>query len=465
MNLRHTSRFYGCVKPLMTSRSLGISVAMAMTGLALPSVSVAETNVAQVNQANVSQTGEIIDGVIAVVNDNAILASQLELATAQAVAQLKANNQPISSSQQLYSQVLDQMVTRQIQLDLVKRQGINPDDSQLNAALASVAKQNGVSSLAQLQQTLDSKQAGSYQALRRKIAEDLAIQTLQQQQVARRVKISDQDVAMFLRSPESNALDEAQYRTFHIRVPYPQDGKVTDKQKQQALTVAQTIATALQADNPNISQIMADAQQGYAEQIQGGDMGYHVAKELPTELSKDIVALNVGQVSRPLITPQGVNVIKLVDKRGGGKHIIEQWNTRHILISPSANLSPEMAKQQIDTIYAQLQQGADFATLAATYSKDGSASNGGSLGWVSEGEMVAPFEAMMKNTAVNDFSTPFQTQFGWHILKVDGKRQQDVTEKYRQDMAREALYQRLAPQALEDWIQELKAQSYIKIMQ
>ena len=125
-----------------------------------------------------------------------------------------------------------------------------------------------------------------------------------------------------------------------------------------------------------------------------------------------------------------------------------------------------MAKQQIDTIYEKLRQGEDFATLASTYSKDpGSASNGGDLGWVSEGDMVPSFEAMMKKTSVNDYSVPFQSQFGWHILKVDEKRQKDVSDVYRKNMAREILYQRMAPQALDDWMQDLRAQAYVKIMQ
>ena len=103
--------------------------------------------------------------------------------------------------------------------------------------------------------------------------------------------------------------------------------------------------------------------------------------------------------------------------------------------------------------------------MASTYSKDpGSASQGGDLGWVNEGDMVPSFEAMMKKTSVNDFSAPFQSQFGWHILKVDEKRQKDVTDNYRRNMARELLYQRLAPQAMEDWLQELRAQSFIQIM-
>ena len=411
---------------------------------------------------------QVIDGVIAIVNDTPILRSQLDRAVAQASAQLQAQNKAVPPAQQLYPQVLDQLITKQIQLDIIKRQGLQAEESAVNAALTNLAQQNGVASLAEFQQKLDAQRAGSYQALRQKVSEDLAIQTLQQQQLASRIKISDQDINNFLKSPESNALEKSQYRTLHIRVPFVADaaGKTSDKQKKQALTVATQIAKNLQAENANIEQIMTDAQTNYNAQIQGGDMGYHVAAELPTELSKNITALEVGQVTNPIATAEGYNVIKLVDKRGGQQKIIDQWHTRHILISPSTALPADMAKQQIDTIYEKLRQGEDFATLASTYSKDpGSASNGGDLGWVSEGDMVPSFEAMMKKTSVNDYSVPFQSQFGWHILKIDEKRQKDVSDVYRKNMAREILYQRMAPQALDDWMQDLRAQAYVKIMQ
>ncbi|WP_239742193.1 peptidylprolyl isomerase [Moraxella tetraodonis] len=415
-----------------------------------------------------SSQDQVIDGVIAIVNDTPILRSQLDRAVAQASAQLQAQNKPVPPAQQLYPQVLDQLITKQIQLDIIKRQGLQAEENAVNAALTNLAQQNGVASLAEFQQKLDAQRVGSYQALRQKVSEDLAIQTLQQQQLASRIKISDQDINNFLKSPESNALEKSQYRTLHIRVPFVADaaGKTSDKQKKQALTVATQIAKNLQAENANIEQIMTDAQTNYNAQIQGGDMGYHVAAELPTELSKNITALEVGQVTNPIATAEGYNVIKLVDKRGGQQKIIDQWHTRHILISPSTALPADMAKQQIDTIYEKLRQGEDFATLASTYSKDpGSASNGGDLGWVSEGDMVPSFEAMMKKTSVNDYSVPFQTQFGWHIVKVDEKRQKDVSDVYRKNMAREILYQRMAPQALDDWMQELRAQAYVKIMQ
>lgn len=449
------------VKPTAQQAVKTAPSAMAITDLPVMS------QVEAISATSKTSQDQVIDGVVALVNDTPILRSQLDRAVAQASAQLKAQNKAVPPTEQLASQVLDQLITKQIQLDLIKRQGVQADENAVNTALINLARQNGIDSLADFQQKLDAQRPGSYQAVRQKVSEDLAIQTLEQQQLVQRIKISDQDIDNFFQSPDSNALAQAQYRTLHIRVPFKADatGNISDKQKNQALAVANQIAKALQSDNANIEQIMTDAQRQYDMQIQGGDMGYHLAAELPSQLSESITALAVGQVTAPISTAEGYNVIKLVDKRGGQQKIMDQWHTRHILISPSTALSPELAKQQIDAIYDKLRQGADFATLASTYSKDpGSANNGGDLGWVSEGDMVPAFEAMMKQTPVNDFSVPFQSQFGWHILKVDEKRQKDMTDVYRKNIARDILYQRMAPKALADWMQELRSQAYVKIM-
>lgn len=439
-----------------------LSIAMIL-GLSMPLLAQAETKAP--NTTTVGQS-TMLDRVIAVVNETAILQSELERETTDMAQRLSAQNQALPPDNVLFSQVLEQMIVRQIQLDIIKRQGFQIDENQVNNALTTIAKQNNLQSLLELQQVLDKEQQGGYQTLRKKITDDLSIQALQQQQMSNRVKISEQDIDMFLKSPESQALNQSQYHTLHVRVPYPVGKSLTEKQRQHALTIAKKIEEQLKSPTANLTQIVQQVQKDYPLAIQGGDMGFHSASSLPLDIANHIMQLNVGAVSSPLVGTDGVDVVKLVAKRGGEQHVIDQWQTRHILISPSTTLSNEMAKQQIETLYRQLQQGADFATLASTYSKDtGSASNGGLLGWVSEGEMVPEFENMMKNTVVNDFSLPFQSQFGWHILKVDSKRQHDVTELYRRNVAREVLYKRLAPQALEDWLQELKAQSYIKINQ
>lgn len=407
------------------------------------------------------------DGIIALVNDNTILKSELIAAMGQAQARAQAAGTPITNPAQLQSEVLNALILRELQLSLVNRMGLTPDNAAINQRLAQIAQSEGLSSIAELQQRLDAAQAGSYAALRAQLIDEAAIQSLQQRQISSRVRISEQDIDAFLASPEAKRLNQSEYQTIHVRVPYIDDyNRLSEAQRAEALQVAQNLRARLQDPNVDVDAAIQAVQSSYPIGIQGGNMGYHKAAALPTELSDEIVKLEVGAVSAPLVTPEGIDIIKLADKKSSDTMLVPQWDTSHILIKVDELQTDALAEQKINDLYNQLRRGADFESLASTYSDDpGSAGRGGSLDWVSEGDMIAPFEATMKNTAVGDYSAPFKTQFGWHILKVNDKRQQDVSEEYRRNMARQALYQRLAPQAQEDWLQELRAGAYIQVLQ
>ena len=296
------------------------------------------------------------DGIIAEVGDEIILKSELTQAMATLAKEHQAQNQTINGAQ-LQQQALDELVTRKLQLGIIKRSGFTPNESAINAQLLQLAKAQGFNNLQTFQQSLDNQKLGSYAALRKQVAEEASLVALWQAQVAPRIKITPHEIEAFLNSPDGQRIN------------------------------TQTT-------------------------------------------------------------------------------LIPEWQTSHILASIDNNRSDIMAQQKINAIYNQLQQGADFESLAATYSDDtGSASQNGSLGWVSEGQMVPEFENVMKNTEAGDYSVPFRSQFGWHILKVDSTRQRDVTNQQRQAAAREILFNRMAPQAEEDWVQELKAGAYIKIFE
>lgn len=171
------------------------------------------------------------------------------------------------------------------------------------------------------------------------------------------------------------------------------------------------------------------------------------------------ININEQEIQAFLNSPEG-------QKLPNEQVLIPEWQTSHILIKVDDTQNDAMAQQKINTLYSQLQQGANFGSLAATYSDDtGSATQNGRLGWVSEGQMVREFEQMMKNTVSGDFSVPFRTQFGWHILKVENTRQRDMSAEARKERAREILFNRQAPQAEEDWIEELKAGAYIRVFE
>ena len=460
-SLRQTSQAVVLSMGLMTALTLSVSAQAATVNAAKAQATTTQKNsVARLTPANST------DGIIALVNENAILKSDLIAAIAQTQARAKAAGEPIANSAQLQSEVLNALILRELQLSLIKRVGLNPDEASINKRLEQIAKAEGLNSIAALQQRLDSAQSGSYATLRAQLIEDAAIQALQQRQITNRVRISEQDIDAFLASPEAKRLNQSEYQTVHVRVPYMDDySRLSEAQRNDALKVAQKLRTRLLVPNVNVAEAIAASQGSYPIPLQGGDMGFHKAAALPTELSSEITKLEVGAVSAPLVTPEGIDIIKLANKKANDTMLVPQWNTRHILVKVDELQTDALAEQKINDLYSQLRNGAAFDSLASTYSDDpGSAGRGGDLDWVGEDQMIAPFEAMMKNTAVGDYSAPFKTQFGWHILKVEGKRQQDVSDEYRRTMARQALYQRLAPQAKEDWLQELRAGAYIQVL-
>ncbi|MFZ2843412.1 peptidylprolyl isomerase [Psychrobacter sp.] len=461
-SLRQTSRAVLLSMGMTTAIALSFS---AQAATVKPPKAQA-TNATEQNGVNRLTPANSTDGIIALVNENAILKSDLIAAITQTQARAKAAGEPIANSAQLQSEVLNALILRELQLSLVKRVGLNPDEAAINQRLGQIAQAEGLSSIGALQQRLDSAQPGSYATLRAQLIEDAAIQALQQRQITNRVRISEQDIDAFLASPEAKRLNQSEYQTVHVRVPYIDDySRLSEAQRADALKVAQKLRTRLLVPNVDVAEAIAASQGSYPIPLQGGDMGFHKAAALPTELSSEITKLDVGAVSAPLVTPEGIDIIKLANKKSSDTMLVPQWNTRHILVKVDELQTDALAEQKINDLYTQLRSGADFASLASTYSDDpGSAGRGGDLDWVGEEQMIGPFEAMMKNTAVGDYSAPFKTQFGWHILKVDGKRQQDVSDEYRRNMARQALYQRLAPQAKEDWLQELRAGAYIQVL-
>ncbi|MFC0819707.1 peptidylprolyl isomerase [Moraxella marmotae] len=411
--------------------------------------------------AHASISSNSTDGIVAIVNDEIILKSELGQA-AQIVADEMKKRGTVATSEQVQAVALNELIDEKLQLGLINRAGMVVNDAIINQQLLQIAQSQGLSSLAELQSTLDGKQAGSYAALRQGLIQDASMSALWQSQVQSRVRISDEQVNAFLKSPEAARLNQSQYQLLHIRVPYL-NHTASEQNYQQALTVAKQVKSALD-NGKTLDQTLKTNQTKLTGELQGVDTGLINANALPANIATEVDKLAIGQTSLPLVGADGIDVIKLVDKKEQARILASEWNTSHILARVDDNQSSDMAEQKINALYQELQKGGDFAMLAATYSDDtGSAAQHGGLGWVNEGEMVAEFETVMKNTARGDYSTPFRSQFGWHILKVNDIRQKDVTEQYRRNAAREYLFTRQAPQAQEDWLQELRSGAYIKI--
>ena len=391
--------------------------------------------------------------VVAVVDNSVILKSDLEQNIAEIKHQLEAQKKPVPPEQYLQQQALDQLIIRQAQLEQVKRYNIKADEKSLNEAVMKVANQSGSQSLEAFQQKLDAIAPGTYESLRNRIAEDLAINRLRQQMVMSRIKISDQDVENFLKTPQGQAALGNQVHVLHVRVSGEKDIEKVAAQVKAALKESNDVAAIDKKFTAN------------GIKVESADMGFRNLSEIPSELAARVTPLEVGQTTDLIPVRDGIHVLKLVDRKGAEqKAIVSQYKTRHILIQPSEVVSPDNAKQQINSIYNRLKAGEDFAVLASTFSNDpGSARDSGSLGWVSPGVMVPEFEARMKSTPVGQTSEPFQTQFGWHILQVTDTRQQDMTREYQERMARQILGERQFDSELDSWLREIRSNAFVEI--
>lgn len=396
------------------------------------------------------------DQIIAIVGSTAILKSDLDQGVAEATHRLQAQKKEIPPQNILQQQVLSQLITHDAQLEQVKKYGLKADEKSLNEAVLKVAQQSGANSLEAFQKKLDAVAPGTYELLRNRVAEDLLIQRLSQQQVMSRIKITDLDVENFLKSPEGQAAVGSQVHVLHMRI----SGEASASELE---SIAKAVRTDLKDSNDvkSLEKKFSTAQ----VKVDGADMGFRPLSDIPTDLAARVTTLEPGQTTDLIPAKDGVHVLKLLEKKSNEqKALVPQFNTRHILIKTSEVVSPENAKQTIDSIYNRLKAGDDFATLASTYSNDpGSARDGGSLGWVSPGMMVPEFDKLMQSSPVNEISKPFQTQFGWHILQVTDTRQQDMTSEYQKRMARQILGERQFESEYDGWLRELRANTYIEI--
>lgn len=403
---------------------------------------------------------EVIDQIVAIVDNGAILKSDLDQATQAVKQQLQQQGQKTDGDDtELRKDILNQLILRQAQIEQVKRYGLNTDENALNTAVLTIAQKEGFSSLEAFQKHLDSTGAGRYATLRSQVAEDLNVNKLRQQQVMSRIKISDRDVDNFLKSPQGQIALGNQVKTLHLRITAAST-TVSPTEVQQ---VARQVRDAL--SNSNDTAGIAKKYSSDTVSVQGVDTGFRALSDMPADLAARVSGLNIGQTTELIQVADGIHILKLLDRQSNEKKtIVQQYQTRHILIQPSEVMSLDDAQQRIEQIYSRLQQGVNFAELAATYSTDpGSARNGGSLDWVVPGVMVPEFDKVMQSTAVGHISQPFKTQFGWHILKVDDSRKVDMTQEYQRRLAKQVLGERQFNAEVDSWLREVRANAYVDI--
>lgn len=399
---------------------------------------------------------EVLDRIIAVVNEGVVLQSELEREIQVAREQIAARDIAPPPDAALRGQVLDRLLLQRVQTQRAQQAGIRIDDRELNEVLGNIARNNNFT-LAQFAEELR-KQGMDFLAVREQIREEVTINRLRQREVDSRVIVTDQDIELFLAS--NIAENNTEFRLAHILVGIP-DG-ASPEQREQAKAKARTLSERIKKgeDFAGLATTNSDGQQA----LQGGDLDWRKAEDLPTLFAQTAVRLQKGATSDVLETAGGFHLIKLVDKRGGTEaRTVDETKSRHILIQENTLRTEAQAVAQVRDLHARILKGEDFAKLAKEFSDDpGSKNSGGDLGWQAPGVFAAEFQSTLESLKKDEISSPFRTQFGWHIAQVLERRTRDVTEETRRGQARAAIQRRKAAEEYDTWLRRLREEAYVE---
>jgi peptidyl-prolyl cis-trans isomerase SurA len=401
---------------------------------------------------------ELLDRIVAVVNEDVVLQSELdeEVQTIeQKLAQAGASDIP---GDEVRKQALERLILQKLQLAEARKIGATVDEETLLMAMNNIAKQNGLS-LDELAAALK-EQGMSMEEYRRELRKEITLQRLRNREVISRIQVTKAEVDNYLAHAEENPGGRDAYHLRHILIPTPEGAsseEITAARKQ-----AEEIVRRLN-DGEDFATLASRYSAGQ-QSLEGGDLGWLEAGQVPTLFSRDLAHMERGEVRGPYQAASGFHIIKLDDYKGGDKNIIKQTHARHILIRTDELTSDQDARNRLEQLYQRIQGGEDFATLARAHSDDkGSAIKGGDLGWVNPGDLVPEFEEVMNSLPLNGLSEPFRTQFGWHIIQVLERRNHDATEEVKRDKAKLALRKRKADEALQLYLRKLRDQAFVEI--
>lgn len=399
---------------------------------------------------------EALDFIVAVVNDDVVLASELKDHLRTVIGDLRRRGAQIPAPQVLHKQVLDRVVLTRLQLQEAEKSGIRLDDDTLNRAVRNIAKENGLN-LAEFRTALQ-KEGFSFASFREQIRDQLIISRLRQRKVNNRVAVTSQEVDAFLASQESAGNNFREFHIGHILISLP--SPASPDQIAEARQKADALVTSLRAGG-DFSQAAIENSSGQ-QALEGGDLGWRPAAEIPVVLAERATALKDGEVSDAFRSPAGYHIVKMFESRSTQSMMIEQIHGRHILIKTNTVITDQEAWRRLNVLRERIVNGEDFATLARSNSDDtGSAAKGGDLGWVSPGEMVEVFEKTLFGLPDGGISEPFQSEFGWHIAQTLERRQHNAALDVIRNKAAEHLRKRKTEEELEQWLRSLRDDAYI----
>jgi len=399
-----------------------------------------------------------MDRIIAIVDQGVITEQELIDRIESVKTQLAKQGTPLPPQQILEKQILERLIADSLQLQLAAHSGLKVDDTQLDKTIERIAEQNKLS-LEEFKVVLE-KDGVSFRKFRDDIRNEITIARLKERDVDNKVSVSDSEVDNYLTTQANRKDNQDELEISHILIRTPEDSTPEDlgKAKVKVESALKQLSEGISFEQ--VSASVSDAPNA----LEGGSLGWKNSGQIPTAFVEILQGMQVGEVSNPIRSPNGFHILKLTNRRGGSSPlVVDQTHTRHILIKLTEVVSENEAKQKMDSIKERLDNGTKFEDMARQYSEDGSANNGGDLGWVTPGDTVPQFEKAMNDLAPGEISAPVRSPFGWHIIQVIERRKQDMTKEAARLKARQEIRARKAEEAYQDWLRELRDRAFVEL--
>ena len=402
--------------------------------------------------------GVEVDHIVAIVNDDLITRNELDLEINRVFARIKESGREVPPRSAIESQVLEKLITIRLQLNKAKSLGISATPEMLASAIGKIAKRNNLT-LAELRSSL-AAQGQSFEEFRDQLKQQFLLSRLKNQEIINKINVSDAEIESLLKQDKQIGQKNVEYNLQHILISLPEGASSED------------IRAAYDKANSLIAQIKQGADFGNLalmhssgkNSLEGGNLGWLKISQLPSLFSDAAIKMNKGDISEPLRSSSGFHILRMNDIKGNTRKLINQTKARHILIKTGEMVSNEDARTRLEQLYFRLEGGDDFSKLARSHSDDkASAIKGGDLGWVGPGSVVKLFQQEMDKLQPGQFSKPFKTEFGWHIVQVLDRRQHDNSEQVLKAQARKIIVDRKAKDAQQLYLRRLRDEAYIEI--
>ena len=401
------------------------------------------------------------DFIVAVVNSEPVTNTEVQREVRRIQQQMAAQQRPLPDSQRLSAEVLERLINQKIQLQLARETGIRVEESAVDQSEQSIAAQNQLD-LATLHRRVEADGL-SVSQFRAQLRDQIMLQRLRDRELAPRVQVSERDIDSYLQEQQgAQDVSKVDINLAHILIAVPENATAEQVQELQA----QARKAQERARSGENFALLVRELSAPSAQANGGQLGLRSADRYPTLFVEATRALTPGAVSEVVRSPAGFHILKVLEKSNAGlpAMVVTQTRARHILLLPSVQQSEAQARARLLEFKKQLQAGkADFAALAREFSQDGSATQGGDLGWANPGMFVPEFEAVLNRLAPGEISEPLLSRFGLHLIQLLERRQVSMSQAEQRDEVRARLREKKLEEALRNWTQEQRGRAYVEL--